>query len=66
MDESCHEYGTNDIIGFIDIDCVVTNKKIIDDCLSYVDKNKSIIGIAQVSNHIAPFTHIFVGPGFFL
>ena len=56
---------SNDIIGFIDIDCVVTNKKIIYDCLNYVDKNKSIIGISQVSNHISPFTHIFVGPGFF-
>ena len=30
----------SDIVGFIDIDCVVTNKDIIKKCLSYVQKKK--------------------------
>jgi hypothetical protein len=54
-----------EVLGFIDIDCVITNKKIINECQNYIIKCKSIIGIAQVSNHIKPQNHIFVGPGFF-
>ena len=54
----------SDIVGFIDIDCVVTNKDIIKKCLSYVQKKKSMIGIALVANHISPYTHIYVGPTF--
>jgi hypothetical protein len=54
-----------EIIGFIDIDCVVTNAEIIHKCIKYVKYSKSIIGIAQASNHIHPCTHIFAGAGFF-
>jgi hypothetical protein len=54
-----------EIIGFIDIDCVVTNAEIIHKCIKYVKNSKSIIGIAQASNHIHPCTHIFAGAGFF-
>ena len=42
----------SDIVGFIDIDCLVTNKDIINKCLSYVKKTKSMIGIAVSANHI--------------
>ena len=54
-----------EVLGFIDIDCVVTNENIIKLCEEYILKHKSIVGIAQVSNHIKPQNHIFVGPGFF-
>ena len=64
MDEIINK-SKSDIIGFIDIDCVVTNKYIVPKCINFLKKNKSIIGIAQVSNHIFPYNHIFVGPAFF-
>ena len=58
------ENSKSDIVGFIDIDCVVTNHDIINKCLSYVSNKKSMIGIALAANHIFPFTHIYVGPTF--
>ena len=54
----------SDIVGFIDIDCLVTNKDIINKCLSNVKKTKSMIGIALSANHIFPYTHIYIGPAF--
>ena len=64
MDKVINE-SKSDIIGFIDIDCVVTNDQIISECIKYLNKKKSIIGIAQVTGHIHPANHIFVGAGFF-
>lgn len=55
----------SDIIGFFDIDCVPTNKKIVEDSINFVIKYDTFIGIAQTSNHIPPCSHIFVAPAFF-
>ena len=50
---------------FLDIDCVPMNKEIVDKAIAYALHNKSMVGIAQVSNHIAPYSHIYAAPAFF-
>ena len=55
----------SDVVGFLDIDCVPTNRKVVDDAIFYAAENKSFVGIAQVSNHIPPRSHIFASPAFF-
>jgi hypothetical protein len=54
-----------DVVGFLDIDCVPTNKQVVDDAIQYAADNKSFVGIAQASNHIPPKSHIFAAPAFF-
>jgi len=49
---------------FLDIDCVPTNKEIVDKAIGFALHNKSMVGIAQVSNHIAPYSHIYAAPAF--
>lgn len=63
MDEITH-ISKADIIGFIDIDCVPINPLVVDMFIKYAATNNSFIGPAQVSNHIAPATHIFAAPSF--
>lgn len=55
----------SDVVGFLDIDCVPTNRKVVDDAIAWAAENKSFVGIAQVSNHIPPRSHIFASPAFF-
>lgn len=54
-----------DIIGFLDIDCIPTNKRIVEQSIDYCAQNKTFVGIAQASNHILPKSHIFAAPAFF-
>lgn len=54
-----------DIVGFIDIDCIPLNDKVINEAIKFVAKNKSICGVAQATNHIPPMTHVFCSPAFF-
>lgn len=54
----------SDVVGFIDNDCVVTNKDIIDHCAHYAFTHNSFIGAAQATNHIKPYSHIFAAPCF--
>jgi len=56
---------TADVVGFLDIDCIPTNKQVVDDAVSYCEQTKSFVGIAQASNHILPCSHIFAAPAFF-
>ena len=49
---------------FLDIDCVPTNKEIVDKSIHWAMENKSMVGIAQASNHIPPYSHIFAAPAF--
>lgn len=60
------EQSTSDIVCFFDIDCVPTNKEVIDAAVAYVQRTQSFIGISQVSNHIKPCSHIFAAPAFFM
>lgn len=55
-----------DVYVFFDIDCVPLSKDVIDYSIHYAVENDSMIGNAQVSNHIHPFTHVFVAPSFFV
>lgn len=55
-----------DVYVFFDIDCVPLSKDVIDYSIHYAVENDSMIGNAQVSNHIYPFTHVFVAPSFFV
>jgi hypothetical protein len=59
--------GAEDVIGFLDIDCVPTNRAIIDVAIDYARQQRTFIGIAQASNHFAPpaNSHIFAAPAFF-
>jgi hypothetical protein len=55
----------SDVVGFMDIDCVPTNRQVVDDAIAWAADNKSFVGIAQASNHIPPKSHIFASPAFF-
>jgi len=54
-----------DVVGFLDADCVPLNKAVINAAVQYVVQTKSFLGLAQVSNHIPPRSHIFAAPAFF-
>lgn len=56
----------SDVIGFIDNDCVPTNREILKQCITYAYKNESFISGAQATNHIKPCSHIFTAPCFFI
>lgn len=59
------ENSKSDIIGFLDNDCVPLNMEIVNSSIEYVTKYRSFIGVAQSSNHIYPYNHIFAAPSFF-
>ena len=63
--DSILENSTADVIGFIENDCIPLNREIIDYCIDYVSKSKTFIGMAQASNHIHPYNHIFAAPCFY-
>lgn len=56
----------SDIVVFFDADCVPICKHKIHECIQYVNRNKNFLGIAQVSNHIPPRTHIYAAPAFYV
>lgn len=57
---------SSDIIGFFDSDCIPLNYNKILECVKYVNLSKTFLGVAQVSNHIPPKTHIYAAPAFYL
>ncbi|MGA1048116.1 MAG: hypothetical protein ACO3UU_08900 [Minisyncoccia bacterium] len=56
----------SDIVVFFDSDCVPINKEKIMDCIKYVQSTKTFLGVAQVSNHIAPKSHVYAAPAFYV
>lgn len=54
-----------DVVGFLDVDCVPTSRETVDKAIAWAAENKSFVGIAQVSNHIPPASHIYAAPAFF-
>lgn len=54
---------TDDIVMFMDIDCIPLNKDIIPRMLDYADRG-FLAGNAQSSSHIGDGSHIFVAPSF--
>lgn len=55
----------DDVVGFLDNDCVPTNDSIVKEAVSFAYNNNSFLGTAQVCNHIHPCTHIYASPAFF-
>ena len=56
----------SDVIVIIEPDCIPLNKEKIIDYIKYAYHNETFIGIAQVSNHIPPKSHIYAAPGFYV
>jgi hypothetical protein len=54
----------SDVIVFMEPDCIPLNKNLFE-YIKYVYKNETFVGIAQVSNHIPPKSHIYAAPGFY-
>jgi hypothetical protein len=54
----------SDAVIFFEPDCIPLNNKFLD-YVRYAGKNKTFVGIAQVSNHIPPKSHIYAAPGFY-
>lgn len=65
MDAVCRQ-SSADIIGFFDADCVPVSRERIMKCVEYVKNTQTFLGIAQVSNHIPPKSHIYAAPAFYL
>lgn len=53
-----------DVVVFFEPDCIPLNKKYLE-YITYCYQYNTFIGIAQVSNHIPPKSHIYAGPGFY-
>ena len=54
----------SDVIVFMEPDCIPLDKKIFE-YIKYANRNETFAGIAQVSNHIPPRSHIYAAPGFY-
>jgi hypothetical protein len=55
-----------DILVYFDADCVPLDREIVYESIEYAAKNNSFVGLAQVTNHISPCSHIFAAPSFFV
>ena len=62
--EQAVAYSNAEIICFLDIDCIPISEKFIQ-YIRWARINKSFVGIAQVSNHIEPASHVYAAPAFF-
>jgi hypothetical protein len=65
MDHVCRNSDA-DVLVFFDADCVPLDREIVDESIAYAIKNDSFVGLAQASNHIPPFSHVFAAPSFFV
>lgn len=54
----------SDVVVFFEPDCIPLNLNF-KSYINYAYKNKTFVGIAQVSNHIPPKSHIYAAPGFY-
>lgn len=57
---------TSDVIVVIEPDCIPLDKEKLFSYISYAYKKSTFVGIAQVSNHIPPKSHIYAAPGLFI
>lgn len=55
----------SDVIVIIEPDCIPLSRENVLKCIYYAYKKETFVGIAQVSNHIPPKSHIYAAPGFF-
>lgn len=61
-----HKQSQSDIVVTIEPDCIPLSKEKIFDVVRYAKRNNTFVGIAQVSNHIRPKSHIYAAPGFYV
>lgn len=54
----------DDLIGFIDIDCIVASKEFIKQCAGIVKKSGTMLGVAQSASHLPSCNQIYVAPAF--
>lgn len=54
----------SDVVVFLEPDCIPLNTNFYN-YIRYAFKHKTFVGIAQVSNHIKPKSHIYAAPGFY-
>ena len=54
----------SDVIVFMEPDCIPLNNMLFE-YIKYAYYNETFVGIAQVSNHIPPKSHIYAAPGFY-
>lgn len=64
MDHVC-ENSSSDVIGFLDADCIPLSRGAVMESINYVTTSDTFLGVAQVSNHIPPRTHIYAAPAFY-
>lgn len=55
----------SDVVVFMEPDCIPLDKEKLINYIRYAHKNNTFVGIAQVSNHIPPKSHIYAAPGFY-
>jgi hypothetical protein len=56
----------SDVIVIIEPDCIILDKEKVLNYIKYAYRNETFVGIAQVSNHIHPKSHIYAAPGFYV
>lgn len=64
MDSVCQN-SDSDVIGFLDSDCVPLSRDAVLSAINYVKTFSTFLGIAQVSNHIHPKSHVYAAPAFY-
>ena len=62
--EAVIKQSQSDVIVFFEPDCIPLNSNF-HEYVRYAHRNKTFVGIAQVSNHIPPKSHIYAAPGFY-
>ena len=55
---------SSDVIVFMEPDCIPLNNNLFG-YIKFAHRNETLVGIAQVSNHIPPKSHIYAAPGFY-
>ncbi|MFZ9610088.1 MAG: hypothetical protein ACO294_05230 [Methylococcales bacterium] len=54
----------SDVVVILEPDCIPLNKDIFE-YIKYAHRHETFVGIAQVSNHIPPKSHIYAAPAFY-
>lgn len=62
--EAVIKQSQSDVVVFFEPDCIPLNVNFYN-YIKYAYRNNTFVGIAQVSNHIPPKSHIYAAPGFY-
>lgn len=54
----------SELIGFIDIDCIVATREFVDECCDAVQKSGTLLGLAQCANHLPSRDEVYAAPAF--